>query len=255
MTCRWVTESRLATFGRRVIITSAVFGLTTVGGTGPAFAASLEIGHSPANAVVSKAPAAVSVTFREPLRRGGARMRVLSAGAEVGVGEVTTAAKTLRRELRAGAPGGPYLVEWTAVSAKGKKMTGRFRFTAARGAEVVGSAVAPPAPSPAVSPTRTPTPPEVSPTPLPSPTPTASSTHVVEPSRPTQTGTPSWITGEHPVWTPQPTASVGALSVGSSGDGDSSVSTGFTAIPLAMGGLLVLAAGMVSLVHRPRLRG
>jgi methionine-rich copper-binding protein CopC len=252
MTCRWVTESRLATFGRRVIITSAVFGLTTVGGTGPAFAASLEIGHSPANPVVSRVPTAVSVTFREPLRRGGAQMRVLSAGAEIGVGEVTTAAKTLRRELRAGAPGGPYLVEWTAVSAKGKKMSGRFRFTAARGAEVVG------APTPAPSVTSTPAVVEPGrPTPtLPTPTFSVTSTPaVVETGRPTQTGTPSWITGERPVWTSQPTASVAAVSVGSSGDDDSSVSTGFTAIPLAMGALLVLAAGMVSLVHRPRLRG
>jgi hypothetical protein len=31
------------------------------------------------------------------------------------------------------------------------------------------------------------------------------------------------------------------------------VSTGFTVIPLAVGGFLVFAAGMVSVVNRPRL--
>ena len=34
MTCRWVVGSRIPTFGRRLVITSAVFGLTTVGGAG-----------------------------------------------------------------------------------------------------------------------------------------------------------------------------------------------------------------------------
>src|SRR6187549_475615 len=99
MTCRWVTESRLATRTRRVVVASAVLGLATVGSAGVAGAAGREIGHSPANPVVQIAPMAVSVTFDGPLRGRGARMQVLNGGVDVGLGAVTTSAKTLRREL------------------------------------------------------------------------------------------------------------------------------------------------------------
>jgi methionine-rich copper-binding protein CopC len=132
MTCRWVTESRITTFGRRVIITSAVFGLTTMGSAGIAVAASDTVGVSPSAKVVAVAPTAVSVTFREALRSGGAQLRVLSADGEVGTGKVTTGQKTLRRSLRLGAPQGSYTVEWKAVSVKGKRMSGSFTFFAAR---------------------------------------------------------------------------------------------------------------------------
>lgn len=242
MTCRWVTESRLTTFGRRVIITSAVFGLTTMGSAGVAVAASDTVGFSPAAEVVSRAPVAVSVTFREPLRSSGAELRVLSEDGDVGTGKITTSQKTLRRSLRLGAPGGKYIVEWKAVSAKGKRMTGTFTFTAARGnGEVERTS---PVPSPPVA-----------------TEPTARAAAVARPSAP-PSGTPGWISGSDPIWTPQPTPTPahslgGALSAGSghSGGPDPTVSTGLTAVPLAVGGLLVLAAGLVSLINRPRLRG
>src|SRR4051794_29574859 len=149
MICRWVTESRLTTFGRRVIITSAVFGLTTLGSAGAAVAASDTVGYSPQAKVVARAPLAVSVTFRVALRSGGAQLRVLSADGDVGVGKITTGGKTLRRALRVGAPPGPYTVEWKAVSVKGKRMTGSFTFIAARSnGEVQRSS---PVPSPPAS--------------------------------------------------------------------------------------------------------
>jgi methionine-rich copper-binding protein CopC len=251
MTCRWVAGSRFTTFGRRLVITSAVFGLTTVGGAGSAFAAPGPIGISPAGKVVAKAPTAVSVTFRQPLRAGGARMRVLSSDREIGAGRVTTGSKTLRRELQLNAPAGKYVVEWEAFSVKGRKMTGRFSFIAARGnGEVVQTS------SPVPSPRRSPEQSALAAVPSssfrpssPQPTPTSSG----------DAGTPEWISGSDPVWTPRPTVTPSAAARANGGSTHSgpgsSVSTGFTVVPLAVGGLLVLAAGMVSLFNRPRLRG
>jgi methionine-rich copper-binding protein CopC len=261
MTCRWVTESRITTFGRRVIITSAVFGLTTMGSAGIAVAASDTVGVSPSAKVVAVAPTAVSVTFREALRSGGAQLRVLSADGEVGTGKVTTGQKTLRRSLRLGAPQGSYTVEWKAVSVKGKRMSGSFTFFAARSnGEVKQSS---PVPSPPVTTEAVPDPTasaQVIDPNGPTAGPTASAvepTTVVTPAATSQSSGPEeWITGTDPIWTPQPTVT-GVLSAGGSGrsGSDPSVTTGLTAIPLAVGGLLVLAAGMVSLVNRPRLRG
>jgi methionine-rich copper-binding protein CopC len=251
MTCRWVAGSRFTTFGRRLVITSAVFGLTTVGGAGMAIAAPGPIGFSPAGKVVAKVPTAVSVTFRQPLRAGGARMRVLSSDREIGTGKVTTGSKTLRRELQLDAPAGKYVVEWEAFSTKGRKMTGRFSFIAARGnGEVVRTSS--PVPSPRRSLEQSPSPLAVV------PSSSASSLRPVPSSSPTSVS-PEWISGSDPVWTPRPTpthSAVARADGGSTRSGpDSSVSTGFTVVPLAVGGLLVLAAGMVSLFNRPRLRG
>ena len=244
MTCRWVTNSRFTTFGRRVVITSAVFGLTTMGGAGAALAASDTIGFSPSAKVVARAPMAVSVTFKEPLRSGGAELKVISVDGEVGTGKITTGQKTLRRALRLGAPQGKYTVEWKAVSAKGQKMTGSFSFFAARSnGEVERTS---PVPSPAVTTAAAPDP---TAEPTAEPTISVSPTMTSEPSQ-----TPEWIAGSDPLWTPTATAAAGALSGGSGSGSDPSVSTGFTAIPLAVGGLLVLAAGMVSLINKPRLR-
>jgi methionine-rich copper-binding protein CopC len=254
MTCRWVAGSRFTTFGRRLVITSAVFGLTTVGGAGVALAAPGPIGVSPAGKVVAKVPTAVSVTFRQPLRAGGARMRVLSSDREIGSGKVSTGAKTLRRELQLDAPAGKYVVEWQAFSAKGRKMTGRFSFIAAHGnGEVVRTSS--PVPSPRRSPEQSP----VAAVPWSGPSSAGSVPLRSVPSPSATSVSPEWISGSDPVWTPRPTATQPAAAradggAGHSGTG-SSVSTGFTVVPLAVGGLLVLAAGMVSLLNRPRLRG
>jgi methionine-rich copper-binding protein CopC len=244
-------NSRLTTFGRRVVITSAVFGLTTVGSAG--VAAADPIGFSPAGKVVAKAPMAVSVTFKEPLRAGGARMRIFTQDGDVGTGAVTTSRKTLRRALRAGAPQGDYRVEWQAVTAKGRKMSGTFSFFAASGNGEAGEVErTSPVPSP---PTQPPTKPPTEPA-TQSPTPPATQSPTTQPP-----ATPEWIAGSEPMWTPQPTATstggavTASKSEGSGGSGgDRGVSNGFTVVPLTVGGLLVLAAGIVSLINRPRLR-
>ncbi|HST82933.1 MAG TPA: copper resistance CopC family protein [Kineosporiaceae bacterium] len=241
-----------------MVITSAVFGLTTVGSAGVAMAAD-PIGFSPAAKVVFRAPMAVSVTFKEPLRGTGARMRILTDDGDVGTGKVTTGQKTLKRELRLGAPAGKYTVEWNAVSAKGQKMSGSFSFQAARGNGEVkrtSPVPSPPVASPSVA-SAAPTGPAVSRTPVvteaapdPSPTPEVSVSTAA---------TPEWIAGSDPLWTEStdmPSA-ISADRAGGSGQAGTArgVSTGFTAVPLTVGGLLVLAAGMVSLFNRPRLRG
>jgi methionine-rich copper-binding protein CopC len=249
MTCRWVTDNRLTTFWRRTIIISAVLGLTSISGASAALATSDWVGISPAAPVVFRAPMAVSVTFREPLRAGGAQIRVLTVDGDVGAGEISTDRKTLRRALRSNTPAGKYTVRWQAYSADGRKMSGDFSFQAARGnVEVTRTS---PIPSPTVW-TE----------PSPDPIPTA---EIVDPGKLSETAgpsadpmssqTPGWITASDPVWTPQPTATVVALAPGGSGGAtsDRAVSTGFTVIPLAVGGFLVFAAGMVSVVNRPRL--
>jgi hypothetical protein len=191
---------------------------------------------------------AVSVTFKEPLRAGGARMRILTKDGDVGTGAITTSRKTLRRSLRVGAPQGDYRVEWRAVTVKGRKLQGTFSFFAASGNGEVERT------SPVPSPPTT-TPPTTPPT-----TPTATTTPPTTP--PTSTpSTPEWISGSEPMWTPQPTptSTGGAVTASGSGRSDGSesgrgVSNGFTVVPLTVGGLLVLAAGIVSLINRPRLR-
>ncbi len=257
-----------------MVIISAVFGLTTVGGAGGALA-SEPVGFSPSAKVVSRAPMAVSVTFKEPLRGAGAWMRILTADGDVGTGKVTTGQKTLKRELRLGAPQGKYTVEWKVVSAKGQKMSGTFSFIAARGnGEPRRTSPVPPRPvrtEPAVDPIPTAEviiPNDSVPGPSaasgPSEAPTTSGAPGAH-SAPGASGatgvpgpsvTPEWIAGSDPLWTAQSadTSTPGAISAGPGQSGGQGVSTRFTAIPLAVGGLLVLAAGIVSLVHRPRLR-
>jgi copper resistance protein C len=258
MKCPWVTNPEWTTFGRRVVIVSAVFGLTTIGGAATGLAASGPIGTSPAAGVVSKAPMAVSVTFGEPLRAEGARLTVLTAEGDVGTGDVTTADRTLRRELRAGAPGGTYTVEWKAVSAKGRRMSGSFSFVAARGngesASTAPEAVRRPsaavttAPTAATTPTAptTPAAPATPPAPT-TPTAPATPTILAAPAVPSPTGT-VWPAPADPIWTAPPTRPGAALPP--SGSRSSDVRSGLTAVPLAVGGLLVLAAGLVPLVNR-----
>lgn len=242
MTCRWVFDLRLTTFGRCLVITSSVLGLTTATGSAVALAASDTVGHSPSAKVVSFAPMAVSVTFLEPLRAGGARLRILTDDGDVGIARVTTGQKTLKRELRLGAPPGRYTIVWSAVSVSGRKMSGKFWFTAVRGNGVVEQASA--VPSPTVHPTWGPAEtPEL-----------ASGSTSIWTSQSTPTATTDGSSTGNPL---AGEASTGAPLAGQAGHSgtDRSVSTGLTAVPLIVGGLLVLAAGLVSLINRQRLHG
>ena len=258
MKCRWVANSGWLTFGRRVVITSAVFGLTTIGGAGAAIAVAEPVGTSPSADVVSRAPMAVSVTFDQPLRSRGARMRVITTAGEVGKGKVSTDDRTLRRDLKVGAPGGPYTVEWRAVSASGHKMSGSFTFTAARGNAQVplqrtspDAVTRPGAARQAPAPVRTSAARTPGPTPTPSPTPSPTSA----PSEPSPTPSMSWGSSPGSVWSTGPSWVEGgqAMRDGSAnaGNGDDDGGwPGFAAVPLAVGALLVVAAGLVSLVNR-----
>ncbi|GAA3595303.1 hypothetical protein GCM10022223_08050 [Kineosporia mesophila] len=102
------------------------------GSAGTAFADSGAevVGVSPARGVVQFAPYAVSVTFSTELRGSGASMSIHATTGEVGVGEVSTGSRTLRRSVVTGAPNGAYTVDWSAVAENGDQLSGSFRFTA-----------------------------------------------------------------------------------------------------------------------------
>jgi methionine-rich copper-binding protein CopC len=249
------------------VIIPATIGLALVGSAGVASAAGIEsvrvvrasgagikpVGVSPASKVVKLAPTAVSVTFAGPLRAGDASLRVITeSGADVGKGKVSTSHKTLRRQLRVGAPGGKYLITWKAVTKTGHKVSGSFRFTAAHGN---GPASASLGPAGQPIPVGGPTPSEAFVTPDPTPT-----GRVTSDPRPTQAGPAG------PVVTLTPSGAPSGMSTGSGGtlaaaapavsgphrgQKDRGVSRGFTLVPLAVGTLLVLVAGLVARFNRP----
>jgi methionine-rich copper-binding protein CopC len=214
-------------------------------------AAAQPIGLSPATDVVAKAPLAVSVTFNSPLRAHGARLLVISeSGHEVGKGAVTTDSKTLRRRLHAGAPAGDYTIKWRAIAANGHRMSGVFSFTAARGNT-----------DPVATSTNRPG--ETAPGAVGRPTEPA------EPSAPTESpATPAAVTPTaQPSDAPQPTDSTMALAepdftfpatasgptAHTAGQADQDGSGGFTVVPLIVGALLVIAAGVIARLNRPRI--
>jgi methionine-rich copper-binding protein CopC len=118
----------------RSLAVAVLLGVTTFGGSEAALAASAgPVGISPSASVVARLPLAVSVTFGKSLKSSGASLRVLSPVGDVGSGSVTTDSKTLRRQIKDGAPSGRYTIVWRATSVSGRKMSGSFVFTAARG--------------------------------------------------------------------------------------------------------------------------
>jgi methionine-rich copper-binding protein CopC len=270
MSCRRVNRTRLTTLGLRAGVIPATIGLALVGSAGVATAAGgiKPIGISPAGAVVKTAPMAVSVTFAKPLRAGGASLAVIAEnGADVGKGAVTTSHQTLRRRLRTGAPGGAYLIRWKAVTKSGHKVHGSFRFTAASGNGPV-TAIGPagqPIPTAAGS-----SPTEVVATPEPTSTDRAAiNATPTDPAAITSTSTgraASNSTSSGPAVTLTPS---GAPSDHASGDSgrtlaavapadpgspraskDHGLSSGFTLVPLAVGAILVLVAGLIARFNR-----
>lgn len=233
----------------RAFIGTAAFGLIMIGGTGVAVARSNPVGISPKVKVVARAPTAVSVTFDKPLRAGGATMRVLSSSGDVGRGPVTTAAKILRRSLRPDAPGGGYRVEWAAISSDGHRVSGSFSFTAARGNGVTPTA----GPTPTDF-TTTQSAVTTQATSIQTATTQAGSTAAgsavsARPPAPPKGPLPP----NGPAAAPGPAPVAGRAMPGQVSSGSSS--SGFTIVPLAAAGLLVLAAGAISLLNRPRTSG
>jgi methionine-rich copper-binding protein CopC len=248
----------LRTLGLFAGVIPAAIGLALVGSAGVASAAGLQsvgvgrataagikpVGFSPAGPVVEFAPRAVSVTFAGPLRPGGASLRVITeSGNDVGKGKVSTSHKALRRQLQVGAPGGKYLITWKAVTKSGHKVSGSFRFTAANGN---GPTSASRGPAGQPIPTGGPTPSDAVVTSDPTPTGRPTSD-----PRPTQTSpvAPSGMsTGSGGTLAAAAPAAPGSHRA----QKDRGVSSGFTLVPLAVGALLVLVAGLVARFNRPR---
>jgi copper resistance protein C len=227
MACLYVTETHLVTVARRISLSTGVVVLALSGAgfalAGPAAAGAGAVGFSPATDVVAKAPMAVSVTFAVPLRAQGAQLRVIGAnGDDLGRGRLTTDHKTLRRQLRLGAPGGNYAIRWSAVSASGHRMSGAFSFTAARGN---GPASSKPSsvggePTPAVQQ-------------FPPGAAAASEGPAVQPDATLGEAAPVAVRPAHQIK-------------------DHGKPGGLPVIPLAVGALLVLAAGLVARLNRRR---
>jgi methionine-rich copper-binding protein CopC len=194
----------------------------------PAAAASAhvqEIGTSPGTRVVARLPLAVSVTFDEPLRPRGVAMRVIGRdGLDYGDGAATVyRATTLRRDIRVGAPNGPYTVTWEAVAADGHRQTGSFGFIAAHSNATLAPTSAPSESARTAS---------VTPSPL---LPTSQSPLAPRTDPHSDSGLRGALGSEQ----------------NSGGDDESSRSL-FTYLPLGLGAVLVVAAGLVSLVTRRR---
>jgi len=224
------------------------------GGTGLATAAGRPIGVSPKTDVVARAPLAVSVTFDQSLRSGGATLQVIGTDGEDGRGPVTTANRTLRRKLRLGAPAGPYRVVWKVVAADGRRMSGSFSFTAARSNQVPAPAAVGPGPAPTLPRPAPPIPEPAPPVPEPAPPIPEPAPPIPKPAPPVPKSVPPFThpaespaAAENlPVAGPQPVAA----SLPSPGQ---PVSPGFAAVPIIVGALLVFAAGVVSLLNKRRL--
>jgi copper resistance protein C len=217
-------------------------GLTLLGG-GTASAHSQEIGTSPATRVVARAPLAVSVTFDQPLRPTGIVMQVLGpGGVDFGQGRSTVFERTtLRREMKMNSPAGAYLVRWAMVSMDGHQQSGQFEFTAARGnAAVLATPTTPGSGGPSGVPSGAPS------------AVTGASPAVTDSARPFGPPSPTPLlgpgqTGSLPGALPAPKGDV----LDQRGDGVGSRSV-FTYLPLGLGAVLVVAAGLISLVGRRR---
>jgi methionine-rich copper-binding protein CopC len=238
MACLRVIGGGRATLGWRTVIAAVAVAGPLIGSAGMAVAAADPSSvTSPSTDVVAHAPLAVSVTFAKPLRAAGASLLVLSPIGDVGQGRVTTNSRTLRRELRVGAPSGQYTIVWRAQTAKGHKMSGSFSFIAARGNSEEVTLTPSAHPGSGISS---------------EPGPSTSASSVAGPV----VSTPGVVvTAVTP--TASPSASASAVVVAGAGDGPQrgsgrSVSSGFTVVPLTVGALLVLAAGLIARRNRPR---
>ncbi|WP_162605508.1 FixH family protein [Jiangella ureilytica] len=116
--------------GLLAALTVLVVALLTVAAGGPAAAHAQLLSTDPADGtVLGTAPAAVTLTFNEPVRLVEDAVRVLDpAGAEV---EVTTRAvdTDVVAELSAELPDGTYVVSWRVVSADSHPIDGAFTFS------------------------------------------------------------------------------------------------------------------------------
>jgi methionine-rich copper-binding protein CopC len=214
-----------------------------------------QIGTSPFRPVTAVLPDAVSVTFNQPLSSSGAQMTIIgSAGADIGIGPAGTGGDAIRRGLRDGSPSGPYTVFWHVVSASGAELSGSFDFVAARG----NGPASVPAPPSHPTESRPPEPtPSATPSPTPPPTPSPTTPSPTTPAPPTSTTTAPGAVVASPTpfqFLPTPTllepsplgAQVPRAEV------RNGPASGFMLVPITVGALLVVAAGVVSVLSRRR---
>jgi len=117
-------------------------------GAGPASAHdSVESTSPAAGATVPTAPETVSLTLNERPLALGTQIKVNdAAGTNWADGAVQIVDNVASQKLKAGAPAGPYTVQWRVASSDGHPIEGTFGFTAA-GAAPAGAATAATAPA------------------------------------------------------------------------------------------------------------
>ena len=105
-------------------------------GAGPASAHdSLESTSPAAGATVPAPPGTVSLTLSERPLALGTQIKVNdAAGTNWSDGAVQIVDNVASQKLKAGAPAGPYTVQWRVASSDGHPIEGSFTFTAAAGA-------------------------------------------------------------------------------------------------------------------------
>jgi methionine-rich copper-binding protein CopC len=244
MSRRCVTRSDLTVLVLRVSAVAAAAGLALLGSAGLASAAAKNpqpIGFSPMS-VAMTVPEAVSVTFAKSVKAGGASLTVIAEnGDDIGRGKVRTGGNALTRNVSGKAVRGHYRLVWKAVLKNGQKVHGSHEFVLNIPAPASGPAGQP-------IPSDSPSPAEVVATPDPTPSTRADPT----PSSSTgSTGSPSPQGTLSPAGRPGTTLAAAAPGDSHSGDHDGGVSSGFTVIPLAVGAVLVIVAGLIARFNRP----
>jgi methionine-rich copper-binding protein CopC len=87
-------------------------------------------------------PAAITLTFNQPVFEIGARVRVAGPGGDVAQGQPVFENRVVRQPLRPDAPAGTYTVDWQVTSSDGHPIAGTWRFSVANAAATTAPAAA-----------------------------------------------------------------------------------------------------------------
>lgn len=110
----------------------ACFILAAFGFSAPALAHSTVVKASPAEQSQGAAPAAIEMTFNEPVNLTFSGLTLIGPdGAEMGLGEIAPVAdgKGMAAPVEGELAAGTYTVEWTLLSPDGHKLEGSYNFT------------------------------------------------------------------------------------------------------------------------------
>jgi copper resistance protein C len=107
---------------------------------------------------VATPPAAITLTFNQPVFEIGGRVQVVGPGGDVAQGQPVFENRVVRQAIRPDAPAGRYTVEWQVTSSDGHPIAGTWRFTVANAAATTAPATpAADAPTGSEPPPATPT--------------------------------------------------------------------------------------------------